>query len=465
VYGFRSGMAPMTGLGYDTRRKDYDYALLRKLVAEWKQVAPNYYGDYWPLTAWHSDPDAWMAWQFDRPKEGEGVVQAFHELREPDRRILDRTAQVARLSVAGTSLFCGERPSPEKVAPTAGKRKPTMSKSHMIGVDDHYKLAYPCIISDPAFRNNWLELLSEAIEHGADGVYLMPDEYYYKGHNLSRASCPLCAAEFKKMYGYDSLPKGGGFTVAKVGGTSVINRGKVDDTEKYRKWKLFEYRKIADVFQSVSAELKRRYPKAQIVMSDNKVTEDLGGRLEHNISLDIIENDPNADLSQVYGNAILDNVGSISAYARRIAAAAGPEKMLASIQWLNVQDWPVDHPIQLFGYAIPQIMLGAQAYENYRLNYMYDKGWWPNALECHKMIRLLEQWGVREARTLDVACLIESRASEDWWRPTSTVILARRPCSNRLSESRTSSMCPTIWRPWAIARSSGPGTSSGSSRS
>ncbi len=158
VYGFRSGMAPMTGLGYDTRRKDYDYALLRKLVAEWKQVAPNYYGDYWPLTAWHSDPDAWMAWQFDRPKEGEGVVQAFHELREPDRRILDRTAQVARLSVSGTSLFCGERPSPEKVAPTAGKRKPTMSKSHMIGVDDHYKLAYPCIISDPAFRNNWLEL-------------------------------------------------------------------------------------------------------------------------------------------------------------------------------------------------------------------------------------------------------------------------------------------------------------------
>ena len=37
-------------------------------------------------------------------------------------------------------------------------------------------------------------------------------------------------------------------------------------------------------------------------------------------------------------------------------------------------------------------------------------------LECHKMIRLLEQWGVREARTPDVACLIESRASEDWWR-------------------------------------------------
>jgi alpha-galactosidase len=81
VYGFRSGMAPMTGLGYDTRRKDYDYELLRRLVAEWQQVVPNYYGDYWPLTAWRSEADVWMAWQFDRPEAGEGVVQAF---RRPD---------------------------------------------------------------------------------------------------------------------------------------------------------------------------------------------------------------------------------------------------------------------------------------------------------------------------------------------------------------------------------------------
>jgi alpha-galactosidase len=77
VYGFRSGMAPMTGLGYDTRRKDYDFALLRKLVAEWKQVAPNYYGDFYPLTGWSFEPDVWMAWQFDRPEAGQGVVQAF----------------------------------------------------------------------------------------------------------------------------------------------------------------------------------------------------------------------------------------------------------------------------------------------------------------------------------------------------------------------------------------------------
>ncbi|MGB2821524.1 MAG: alpha-galactosidase [Phycisphaerae bacterium] len=83
TYGFRSGIAPMTGLGYDTRRGDYDYALLRKLVAEWKQVVPNFYGDYWPLTEWRAELDAWMAWQFDRPEVGEGVVQAFRRPESP----------------------------------------------------------------------------------------------------------------------------------------------------------------------------------------------------------------------------------------------------------------------------------------------------------------------------------------------------------------------------------------------
>jgi len=293
---------------------------------------------------------------------------------------------------------------------------PYEQSDRLVGVDDHYKVTYPCVISDPTFRNTWLEYLNEALDHGADGVYLMPDEYYFKGHNLSRVNCPLCTAAFKKMYGYDSLPKGGGFTVNTDGATTVINRGKIEDTEQYRKWKLFEYQQISGLFHSISTELRKRHLNAQIVMSDNKVTEDLQGRLEHNIALDMMENDPNANYGQIYGNTILDKVGQISAYARRISAAAGPEKMLASIQWLGVEGTNPNYPIQLYGYALPQIMLGAKVYENYRLNYMYDTGWWPNVLECHKMIRLLEQWDVRDARTPDAACLLLSRTSEDWWR-------------------------------------------------
>jgi alpha-galactosidase len=67
----------MLGLGYDVRRDDMDFALMRKFVAEWREVAPNYYGDFYPLTSWTYAMDTWMAWQFDRPEEEQGVVQAF----------------------------------------------------------------------------------------------------------------------------------------------------------------------------------------------------------------------------------------------------------------------------------------------------------------------------------------------------------------------------------------------------
>jgi alpha-galactosidase len=82
VYGFRSGIAPMTGVGYDSRREDLDYALLRRLVGEWRKVAPILlHGDYYPLTSWNAAGDVWMAWQFDWPTNNQGVVQAF---RRPD---------------------------------------------------------------------------------------------------------------------------------------------------------------------------------------------------------------------------------------------------------------------------------------------------------------------------------------------------------------------------------------------
>ena len=77
VYGFRSGISMLTAMGYDSRRKDLDYPLLRKLLAQREEVVANYYGDYYPLTEWSAEPDAWMGWQFDRPEEGKGVVQAF----------------------------------------------------------------------------------------------------------------------------------------------------------------------------------------------------------------------------------------------------------------------------------------------------------------------------------------------------------------------------------------------------
>jgi alpha-galactosidase len=76
-YAFWSNTAPSLGCGFDMRVPELDYSALRRLFNQWRQISPNYYGDFYPLTPWSRDPSVWMAWQFDRPESGQGVVQVF----------------------------------------------------------------------------------------------------------------------------------------------------------------------------------------------------------------------------------------------------------------------------------------------------------------------------------------------------------------------------------------------------
>ena len=92
-YAFRSNMSPMMGFVWDVRRKDLDYALARRLVGQWRKVADCYFGDLYPLTPYSTADDVWMAWQFDRPDLGRGMVQAF--------RRADCIYESARLELRG----------------------------------------------------------------------------------------------------------------------------------------------------------------------------------------------------------------------------------------------------------------------------------------------------------------------------------------------------------------------------
>jgi len=76
-YAFWSNATPSLGLGIDIRVRDLDYETLRRLVDQWRQISPCYFGDYYPLSPYSQAKDAWIAWQFDRPDLGTGVVQAF----------------------------------------------------------------------------------------------------------------------------------------------------------------------------------------------------------------------------------------------------------------------------------------------------------------------------------------------------------------------------------------------------
>jgi alpha-galactosidase len=118
AYRFRSNLAPSLEIHYDPSQKDMvDWALLRQRVAEWRSLAPYYYGDYYPLTVWSNQADAIMAWQFDRPEHGDGVVQAFRraEAQETEPTLClhglepEATYQIRDLDLSQPVLLTGRQ--------------------------------------------------------------------------------------------------------------------------------------------------------------------------------------------------------------------------------------------------------------------------------------------------------------------------------------------------------------------
>jgi alpha-galactosidase len=100
-YHFRSGFAPGTGFALfntgGTSQQvgkfipaDFPFEWIRTEITQYKRLRPFYYGDYYPLLPCSSNADCtqnaenersadfeWAAWQFNRPDQGDGIVQAF----------------------------------------------------------------------------------------------------------------------------------------------------------------------------------------------------------------------------------------------------------------------------------------------------------------------------------------------------------------------------------------------------
>lgn len=129
-YTRRSNMCPSNTACFDFR-VDVDDQLIEKLYREWLEVGPDFFGDYYPLTAHSLDADSWIAWQFHQPEAGRGMVQAFRragnnyyggqfKLRglEPDIqynvRNFDQPGEVVvsgrQLMEAGVGIAIRERP-------------------------------------------------------------------------------------------------------------------------------------------------------------------------------------------------------------------------------------------------------------------------------------------------------------------------------------------------------------------
>lgn len=77
TYLVRSTLCPHFTACWDQRDANIDWANLKRIMDQWTAFAPNYYGDYYPITPYSLKESEWIGWQFHRPEEGKGMAQAF----------------------------------------------------------------------------------------------------------------------------------------------------------------------------------------------------------------------------------------------------------------------------------------------------------------------------------------------------------------------------------------------------
>lgn len=118
-YVVRSSLAPSYASSVVVRTaSDEDWALLRTMNEEFARIQDDLlYSDFYPLTEFSLEDDVWMAFQFDRPAAGSGVVLVF---RRPHAKTatmrftlhgLDGGGhyRIENFDLRGTELLSGKR--------------------------------------------------------------------------------------------------------------------------------------------------------------------------------------------------------------------------------------------------------------------------------------------------------------------------------------------------------------------
>jgi alpha-galactosidase len=75
VYSARGQLCPAVGLG--TPPDNPNWPAYLKQITTYRKVADFFYGDYYPLTPYSKDRKVWIAWEFVRPDQRDGMIQAF----------------------------------------------------------------------------------------------------------------------------------------------------------------------------------------------------------------------------------------------------------------------------------------------------------------------------------------------------------------------------------------------------
>jgi alpha-galactosidase len=82
AYSARSHLCPAMGVG--THLENPDWKALARQLSDHRAVGDYFYGDYFPLTPYSKSEKTWMAWEFLRTAQGDGMVEAFRREDNPD---------------------------------------------------------------------------------------------------------------------------------------------------------------------------------------------------------------------------------------------------------------------------------------------------------------------------------------------------------------------------------------------
>jgi alpha-galactosidase len=115
AYSIRSHICPSMGTANNPAILPVDWTPMKKTLGDWHAVADDFYGDYYPLTEYTLSEKAWIAWQFDRPEVGSGMVQAFRRRENSDETLLvklhgleeNAVYTLTNLDVPGTTEMTG----------------------------------------------------------------------------------------------------------------------------------------------------------------------------------------------------------------------------------------------------------------------------------------------------------------------------------------------------------------------
>jgi alpha-galactosidase len=77
-YTFRSGLGGTAVSNWEvTGKASESIPDIQKRIQDYKKLRPYFYGDYYPLTSANIRDNAWLAYQLNRPEQGDGIVLAF----------------------------------------------------------------------------------------------------------------------------------------------------------------------------------------------------------------------------------------------------------------------------------------------------------------------------------------------------------------------------------------------------